>query len=176
MPYCKKCGNEFPKGAKYCSACGTAVSGEETPATPLTPVAVEPKLAFWGERFVAWIIDVVIIGTIVFILNLAGLTFTWWSGWPNWIPFFNFNVNGVVLFLYWMLMDGVYGQSFGKMVMRLKVTQLDGIQIGMGPATLESVGKAFLLPLDCLIGWLLYPRRRQRIFNYLSRTIVVKTT
>jgi len=179
MPYCKKCGNELPEGAKYCPVCGTSVSAEEAPAAPTmpaAPVAAGPKLAFWGERFVAWLIDVVIIGAITFILGLLGLAFTWWSGWPDWLPFFNFNVNGVVLFLYWMLMDGLYGQSFGKMAMRLKVTRLDGGPIGMGAAAVESVGKAFLLPLDCLLGWLLYPKRRQRIFNYISETTVVKIT
>jgi uncharacterized RDD family membrane protein YckC len=138
------------------------------------------KLAFWWERFVAWLIDSVIIGAVVGALGLftwfAGLSLTWWSGWPSWIPFFNFNVSGVLFFLYWMLMDGAYGQSFGKMVMRIKVTRLDGSQVDVGHAALESAGKAFLLPLDCLLGWILYPRRRQRIFNYISDTIVIKVT
>jgi uncharacterized RDD family membrane protein YckC len=180
MPYCKKCGNELLEGVKYCTVCGTAVSTEEAPATPVVPVAAGLKLAFWGDRFVAWLIDVVIIGVIVGLLGLfswfAGQSLTWWSGWPGWLPFFNFNLGGVIYFLYWMFMDGAYGQSFGKMVMRLKVTRLDGSEIGMGKAAVESVGKAFLLPLDCLLGWLLYPKRRQRIFNYLSETIVVKVT
>ena len=73
-------------------------------------------------------------------------------------------------------MDGLYGQSFGKMIMRLKIKRVDGGQINMSAGALESLGKAFLLPLDCLLGWLLYPKRRQRIFNYLSETIVVKET
>jgi uncharacterized RDD family membrane protein YckC len=173
MGYCAKCGNELPEGAKYCPVCGTAVSTEEASATPVTPFASGLKLAFWGERFVAWLIEVVIIGVVVGILGLF-VSLSWWSGWPIWIPFFN--VNGIFLFLYWMLMDGAYGQSFGKMIMRIKVTRLDGSQIGMGTAALESVGKAFLLPLDCLLGWLLHPKRRQRIFNYISETVVVKVT
>jgi len=135
------------------------------------------KLAFWGERFVAWLLDAIILGIVVGILGLfsliAGLT---WAVWPSWIPFFNFNLGGVIYFLYWMFMDGLYGQSIGKMIMRLKVTRLDGSPVGMGAAVLESVGKAFLLPLDCLLGWLLYPKRRQRLFNYISETIVVKET
>ena len=187
MTYCKKCGNELPEGAKYCIVCGTAVTAEETPAAPTTAAPVEPavsttpevpalKLAFWGERFLAWLIDVIIIGVIVGILGLFTASFTWWSGWPGWIPFFNFNLGGVIYFLYWMFMDGAYGQSFGKMVMRIKVTRLDGSPAGMANAALESLGKAFLLPLDCLLGWILYPRRRQRIFNYISETIVIKVT
>jgi uncharacterized RDD family membrane protein YckC len=181
MPYCKKCGKELPEGAKYCPVCGTAVSTEEAPVTRVASADSSfsgVKLAFWWERFVAWLIDAVIVGVVVGILGLfslfAGLT--WWSGWPSWLPFFNFNVGGVIYFLYWLLMDGAYGQSFGKMVMRLKVRRLDGGQIGMGAAAVESMGKAFLLPLDCLLGWLIYPKRRQRIFNYISETIVVKET
>jgi uncharacterized RDD family membrane protein YckC len=145
---------------------------------PVAPVAAGFKLAFWGERFVAWLIDVIIIGIVVGILGLFAwfANVTWWSGWPGWLPFFNFNLGGVIYFLYWMFMDGLYGQSFGKMVMRLKVTRLDGSPIGMGAAALESIGKAFLLPLDCLLGWLLYPKKRQRIFNYLSETTVRKVT
>ncbi|MBN1244007.1 RDD family protein [Candidatus Bathyarchaeota archaeon] len=184
MPYCKKCGNELPEGAKYCPVCGTSASTEETSAASTVQTASPVseisgvKLAFWGERFAAWLIDVIIIGMVVGILGvfslLAGVT--WWSGWPGWLPFFNFNLGGVIYFLYWMFMDGLYRQSFGKMAMRLKVTRLDGSQIGMGSAALESIGKAFLLPLDCLLGWILYPKRRQRIFNYISETIVVKVT
>jgi uncharacterized RDD family membrane protein YckC len=178
MGYCPKCGNELPEGAKFCPVCGTAVSTEEAAATPVTAFAPGLKLAFWGERFVAWLIDAVIIGVAVAILGLFSFVvgFSWWSSWPGWLPFFNFNIGGVIYFLYWMLMDGAYGQSFGKMIMRIKVTRLDGSQIGMGTAALESVGKAFLLPLDCLLGWLLYPKRRQRIFNYISETVVVKVT
>jgi uncharacterized RDD family membrane protein YckC len=59
--------------------------------------------------------------------------------------------------------------------MRIKAARLDGSPINMGQAALQSLGKAFLLPLDCLLGWILYPRRRQRLFNYLSETVVVKT-
>jgi len=181
MPYCKKCGNELPEGAKYCPICGTSVSTEGTPVAPVestAPFASEVKLAFWGERFVAWLLDAIIIGILVGMLGLFSLIagITWWSSWPSWLPFFNFNLGGVIYFLYWMLMHGLYGQSFGKMIMRLKITRLDGSEIGMGKAALESLGKAFLLPLDCLLGWILYPKRRQRIFNYLSETIVIKVT
>lgn len=181
MPSCRNCGYELPEGALYCPRCGTLVtfSKESAPAAPVEPASVSGlNLALWGERFVAWLIDVVIIGAFLGFIGLfaflGGLTFQIIPGWPNWIPFFNFNLNGIVLFLYWMLMEGSVGQSFGKMVMRLRVVQTDGAKMNMGNAAIESVGKAFLLPLDLLIGWILYPRRRQRIFNYLSQTVVVK--
>jgi len=183
MPYCKNCGNELPENAQFCPRCGTAVAKSVEPvvfSSPLQPYfAPGLKLAFWGERFVAWLIDVTIIGAAFGLIGLAtflgGLSFSPIPGWPNWVPFLNFNWNGVVLFLYWMFMEGSRGQSVGKMVMRLKVVHADGSTLDMGNAAVESVGKAFLLPLDCILGWILYPRSRQRLFNHISRTVVVKT-
>lgn len=187
MLYCKNCGNELPEEARFCPKCGTAVAIEETAPTfapPVAPAAPEGlKLAFWWERFVAWLIDVVLVGIVTSILGLFSLlgglsnNFTLVPGWSGWLTFFfSFNLNGVILFLYWMLMEGMYGQSLGKMMMRIKVTRLDGSPVGVTHAVVESVGKAFFLPLDLLLGWLMYTRRRQRIFNYLSGTIVIKVT
>jgi uncharacterized RDD family membrane protein YckC len=53
---------------------------------------------------------------------------------------------------------------------------LNGEPLTMGNAAIESLGKAFLLPLDCIIGWLFFPAKKQRLFNYLSGTIVVKAS
>jgi uncharacterized RDD family membrane protein YckC len=167
MPQCKNCGSELPEGAQYCPKCGVPVEK-----------GLKPALAFWGERFVAWLIDIIILGIIVSAIRLSALVawpgFTWTSGIPSWIPFADFGTSNVVYFLYWMLMEGIYGQSLGKMFMRLRITRLDGRPINMGQAAIESVGKAFLLPIDAIVGWILYPRRRQRLFNYLSQTVVVR--
>ncbi len=168
MPYCKNCGNELPKGAKYCPKCGAAVA-EAVPTL---------RLALWGERFIAWLIDVAIIGAILGIIRLVALiawpTFTGWPSFPTWIPFFSLGVDSIIFFVYWMVMEGAYEQSLGKMIMRIKVVQLDGSRIDMAHAALEVVGKAFLLPIDFVIGLILYPKKRQRIFNYISETLVVK--
>jgi uncharacterized RDD family membrane protein YckC len=181
MPYCRKCGSQLTSEDKFCPKCGTPVALEQTATAPresVLPSAPGLKVAYWGERFVAWLIDVIIIGIIVGVLGLfswftAG-SFYWWSNWPSWVPFFNFNVGGVIYFLYWFFMDGSYGQSLGKMVMRLQVVRLDGGRATMGQAALESVGKAFLLPIDAIVGWILYPSSRQRLFNHLSETVVVR--
>lgn len=190
MRYCSKCGNERAEGENFCPKCGTPVIAEEVSPTtapilePAKPaVCAEFKMAFWGERFVAWLIDVAIVGVgllvIGFFTTVGGFSFnfTLLPGWLNWMPFlFSFNLNSVIFFLYWMFMDSAYGQSIGKMVMRLKVTRLDGSPVSASHAALESAGKAFFLPIDVLIGWLLYPKCRQRIFNYISQTIVIKAT
>ncbi|MFB3889096.1 MAG: RDD family protein [Candidatus Bathyarchaeia archaeon] len=181
MGYCRKCGKELTEDARYCPRCGTAVAVEEKPE-PVVHVdisRVEPglKLATWGERFVAWLIDIAIIDFSLFTIGLVlfvGRPFSLLNDGGWWSAVFNFRLSGLVFFLYWALMDGVYGRSIGKMVMRLRVTKLNGSQPTFGQAALESVGKAFILPLDVLIGWGLFPKRKQRVFNQLSATIVVR--
>jgi uncharacterized RDD family membrane protein YckC len=86
----------------------------------------------------------------------------------------DFGASNVIYFLYWMLSEGIYGQSIGKMIMRIRMTQMDGKVPNMGQAAIESIGKAFLLPIDVIVGWIFYSKRRQRLFNYLSNTIVVR--
>jgi uncharacterized RDD family membrane protein YckC len=167
---CSKCGSELPEGAGFCPKCGT----------PVKQTVEQPKLAYWGTRFVAWLIDIVIVGAIVWFLRVflgaAWPGYLWPTGLPGWFPFADFGASNVAYFLYWMLSDGLYGQSFGKIIMRIKITRLDGGVPNMGQAAIESIGKAFLLPIDVIVGWFLYPSRRQRLFNYLSNTIVVRTT
>jgi uncharacterized RDD family membrane protein YckC len=167
MPYCKKCGNEIPEGTTYCPKCGS----------PVESVA-KLELATWGERFVGWLIDIVILNIAIWpmrmLLQASWPTLTWATGFPTWIPFVDFGLSNVLHFLYWTIMEGTYGQSFGKMIMKIEVTRLDGKPADIARAAIESIGKAYLLPLDCIVGWLLYPRKGQRIFNYLSETVVVR--
>jgi uncharacterized RDD family membrane protein YckC len=150
---CKNCGNELSENAKFCPKCGTPVAIGEAPVTRDSTSGL--KYAFLGERFVAWLIDIAIIdfallalgaiffwGTPLTLLNSGvGL---WWSG------LFNVSSSGVIFFLYWLFMDGAYGRSIGKMVMHLRVTRLDGKPITFVQSAIESVGKAFLLPLEVL--------------------------
>jgi uncharacterized RDD family membrane protein YckC len=161
MPYCRKCGAQLPEGAIYCPNCGAAVE-----------MRSQLVLASWGDRFIAWLIDVIIIGIF--------LSFITWPGYllipylPRWLPFVEFGFSNIVHFLYWMFMEGYGGQSIGKIVMRIKVTQLDGRAADLGQAAIESLGKAFLLPIDVLIGLIFYQEYKQRLFSYLSNTIVVR--
>ena len=160
--YCRNCGAELSEGAEYCTNCGAPVRS-----------VVRGGLASWGERFIAWLIDMIILG-IVLGPWIALPGYVWGPEFLRWVPFVDFGSKNVLYFLYWMFMEGVYGQSIGKIVMKIKVTQLTGSPTDIVHAAIESIGKAFLLPVDCIVGWLLYPKKRQRLFNYVSETIVVR--
>src|SRR3972149_8973813 len=81
MPYCRKCGNELPEEAIYCPVCGTPVTSESAPSAPAAPTVTtmpELKLAFWWERFVAWLIDAAIVAVALLIFGF----FTLLAGQP----------------------------------------------------------------------------------------------
>ena len=133
MVYCKSCGKEIADDAEFCPACGARQNVSEL------------TLATWGERFLAYLIDAILVGMVAGII-----TPSYWT--PTHIPFMALGVNNVLLFLYWAYLEGTSGQSLGKKVMRIKVVDLKGGAIDMGKSMYQAIGKAFLLPLDVIIG------------------------
>jgi hypothetical protein len=49
---------------------------------------------------------------------------------------------------------------------------LSGNRIDIKSAAIESFGKAFLLPIDVILGWVFTNNKRQRVFSRISDTIV----
>jgi uncharacterized RDD family membrane protein YckC len=125
-------------------------------------------LSSWKDRFWAWLIDVLIVGLLWHEVSIA-------------LGIDAFSLNGVLLlsaqlFLYWTLLEGYRGQSFGEMFLNIAVTGSSGEPIRFGDAAVESFRKAFVLPLNILISLILFWDTRQRLFNRLSDTIVVYET
>ena len=154
--YCKKCGTEINEEADYCPKCGAVQHVNEL------------MLASSGERILAWLIDGIIVGFVVSALSFPVMFF------PFHAPFLNISLNSIALFLYWTYTEGTTGQSIGKKVMKIRVSDLDGEPIDMSKSMYQSFGKAFLLPLDVIVGLIAYQDKDQRLFNHLSETIVVK--
>ena len=164
MPYCRDCGEEVPEGATFCPKCGARVGAVS-----------EGRLATWGERLAAYLIDVILLGLILGFFSLPGLYWMphMWNV-PRFIPFVELGGRNIVNFIYWALMDGVYGQSLGKMALGIMVVDVDGGPIDITRSAIQAAGKAFLLPIDCIVGWVLYPGTGRRLFNYISETAVVR--
>jgi uncharacterized RDD family membrane protein YckC len=146
------------------------------------PVSIRPVpektiyLARWSSRFWAWLIDFILV--ILFLNIVRGIFEPFWNlpllwDYMHWDPV-ALGFESIFFFAYWTVMEGFRGQSIGKMVMNLKVVNRDGTRIDYAAAALESLGKAFLLPLDCLIGWFAMPASKLRVFNRISNTIVIK--
>jgi len=146
-------------------------------------------LARWGTRFWAWLIDFIIVNVALGVLFgllsmpmwLYGFTNPrmmapiygndWWNGFGG--PF-SFAINSLVFFGYWTYMESKSGQSIGKMLLRIKTTNLEGNQADTKSIAISSFGKAFLLPLDVLLGWIFTNDKRQRLLARAANTIVIK--
>lgn len=142
---------------------------------------VEIILANWVDRFVAWLIDFIIVSIGLGILFIL-LALPFWlfdQGNAMAIVHRNFGslhyvLSSSIFFAYWTYFEHTSGQSIGKRLLKIKSTDLSGNRIDIKNAALESFGKSFLLPIDVILGWLFSNNKRQRIFNKLSNTVVIK--
>jgi uncharacterized RDD family membrane protein YckC len=135
-------------------------------------------IARWSDRFFAWLIDYVIVSAGFFIVFFAVISASNFQdiidGDFNYTRSFEYAPVSIVFFLYWLFFELKTGQSIGKMVLHLKTTDLSGKPADFKSTAISSFGKAFLLPIDVILGRLFTNKKRQRIFNRLGKTIVVK--
>ncbi len=137
----------------------------------------EVTIARWTDRFFAWLIDYIIVASVAFTIYLAIFTVNFdqiMSGEFEDSRSFEYGSISIVFFLYWLILESKTGQSIGKMALHLKITNLKGEKADIKSIAVSSFGKAFLLPIDVIVGRLFTNQNRQRIFNRLGKTIVIK--
>lgn len=135
------------------------------------------RLAAWHERFLAWIIDVLTAGVVIGAVSFALIDGPSFGGPETLIGFSGYDVSLVAalgMMIYWGVLEGFVGQTLGKRVLNIKTTDMDGQKAGFLSGMLSGFGKSFLLPIDVLIGLLAWRQDRQRLFNWLGHTTVVK--
>jgi uncharacterized RDD family membrane protein YckC len=133
-------------------------------------------LAKWTDRFFAWLIDFIIISTIstlIIFLSFGSIYYEFeedglWAENTQYIP------ASIMFFVYWVILEYKTGQTIGKKIMNLKVSDIKGGKPKLVGILLSCFGKSFLLPIDVILGWILTNEKRQRIFNKLGDTITVK--
>ncbi len=145
------------------------------------------ELAKWEDRFFAWLIDVVLVGVgVSILLSILALPALFAASIASSSPGFGFpfapfafflpaiGVSSLAYLLYWTYFDHVLGQSIGKQLLNVKVVGIDGNKPELPNAIIESIGKAFIIPLDVLIGLLAFGEARQRLFSKFADTKVVR--
>ena len=131
-------------------------------------------LAKWKDRFFAWVVDFVIISIIstsIFFISFLYLDDNFESFINNdgmYIP------TSVMFFAYWIILEYKTGQTIGKKMFNLKITNIQGEKPNLLEVIISSFGKSFILPIDIIVGWILTNDKRQRIFNKLGNTVVIK--
>jgi len=80
----------------------------------------------------------------------------------------------VMFFSYWVILEYKTGQTIGKKMFNLKVTNSQGGKPSLIGVVISSFGKSFILPIDMILGLIITNDKRQRIFNKLGDTVIIK--
>jgi uncharacterized RDD family membrane protein YckC len=139
----------------------------------------ELTLARWGTRFWAWLVDFIIVSVAaeaVFALAYAPLAFNQGMQDNPALGAARYAVESLMFFAYWTYFESTTGQSIGKKLLKIKTTDMAGNIADAKSVAVQSFGKAFLLPIDVVLGWIFTNDKRQRIFNRASDTLVIKYT
>ena len=166
---CKVCTRDNPPEARFCGNCGAALA---TTAGPPSPVAPEPRIApivaveymgFW-IRFVAAIIDSVIVW--VFFGVLSSLAYI--------LPVSVILLVGPLSY-YW-LFTGLKGQTPGKMLVGIKVVNVQGNRPGLASAALREIPGKLVSAIVFFLGflWIAWDRQKQGWHDKIAITYVVK--
>jgi len=131
-------------------------------------------LAKWKDRFFAWVIDFVTISLIS--TSIVFISFQYLN--QNFEEFITndgmYVPTSVLFFSYWIILEYKTGQTLGKKIFNLKITNIDGDKPDLISIVISSFGKSFILPLDIILGLIFTNEKRERIFNKLGRTIIIK--
>jgi uncharacterized RDD family membrane protein YckC len=210
--YCSKCGANVADGTAFCSACGQpmlgfsvgqaaavpasavpAAQGYAQPAPAGWPAAAAlPAVAYAGFwlRFVAWIIDYIVLRIASSILLLPfgaslGLRQFLRNHRPTspeeFVPLFTgmgriFLLTIVLTWLYYALLESsVWQATLGKKALGLEVTDLAGNRIQFGRAT----GRYFARWLSVMtigIGYIMagFTDKKQALHDILAGTLVIR--
>jgi uncharacterized RDD family membrane protein YckC len=127
-----------------------------------------PALAYVGvgPRFLAVIIDGVILAIVYGVLSLALHGSTTAA-----------TLESVIAIVYLIAMEATQGATIGKKVLGLRVVKLDGTPIGWG----ESIIRNLLRIIDSIGGYLLgailvwTSPRKQRLGDRVAKTVVIRS-
>ena len=200
--FCSKCGATVTEGVVFCPNCGQPTGGV-TPAAAATPAPVyagapgavavaavhSPAYAGFWLRFVAWIIDRVVLqvvgGLVLFPLfgvSLMRMATHMRPGNPeDIIPMFT-SVGRlavaalVVNWLYYALLESSSWQAtLGKKALGLQVTDLEGRRISFGRATGRYFAR-IISAMTLFIGYIMagFTQKKQALHDLIAGTLVVK--
>jgi uncharacterized RDD family membrane protein YckC len=198
---CELCGTPASPGAEYCVACGeklkrkTSPIGQQpqAPPTRTSPLGVEEPTAFPAAppcqgvaiRFVAQLVDVIILGIIFWLLGFTGagtITIDAATAQVSISPYFGalIVIDIIIAFLYFTLLEGRNGQTVGKMIVKVKVVRKANYSpITYGEAAARTILRIidlipFVAPylLAAVLIW--SSGDKQRLGDRVAHTVVVQ--
>lgn len=192
--FCSKCGANVADTATFCGACGQPIGGivvaQAAVVPPMPGVVARPTIAYAGFwlRFVAWIIDRILLQVVAWIILLpfmASLGFRGMFGRPPRPEdaflmlgsFFRFALIALLIdWLYYALLESSMWQgTLGKKVLGLEVTDLQGHRVSFGRATGRFFGRIISAMILC-IGFIMagFTEKKQALHDILAGCLVIR--
>ena len=140
----------------------------QPPGAPAGDGPSGPRASF-GLRFVAWLIDIIIVGIVSQVITaILGLEVAGSSA-----------IQTLLALGYYGYLEGsASGQTVGKRAVSIRVIDFStGGAIGPGRALLRAVCR-YLSAIPCLLGyfWMLWDKEKQTWHDKLSNSVVVPTS
>ena len=200
--FCQFCGSPITASSRFCSHCGQSQPSVPTAAVAAAPApafaapaayAAAPTVVYAGfwMRFIAVIIDSLVVGVVTGPVTLiAQLAMGFGGGLMTDKPEINSGniamiaglLSFIVVFsvavhaLYEALLTASSKQAtVGKMVFRMKVTNMEGKRISIPLAFGRHFAK-YISSLTLLIGYLIQPftAKRQALHDIMAGTLVIR--
>lgn len=130
---------------------------------------------FWGRRLVALIVDVIFITLLMWVLTAIIYPVLAWNNLYSVLNYWLILL-GVLIVLYFTIMEGKWSSTLGKGLLKLKVQAADG-NMNYKKAFLRNISKFLWIPLviDLLIGVVVSKEgTRKRYLDLLAKTTVIK--
>jgi uncharacterized RDD family membrane protein YckC len=163
---------------------GSAPYGAPPPGAP------GPQLAGLGPRFLAYLIDSLIVGGILLVGYILMIVFavagaatqteagSTAGGLVATLVFFILFplAIGIALYNQIYLAGKNNGQTIGKKMMKIRIVKQDGTQFGYGDAFLRNIIGYWISNLICSLGflWILFDKQRQGWHDKIFKTYVVQ--
>jgi uncharacterized RDD family membrane protein YckC len=126
---------------------------------------------FWSRRFVALIVDIIILTLLMWILSGIFFLITAGVGVFSALNYWIF-LGAIIILAYFTLLEGKSGKTFGKRMFNLEVVADNG-ELTYKKSLIRSISKILYLPLilDLILGFI-FVKSNDRFLDRVSGTHV----
>ena len=132
-----------------------------------------------GRRILATIVDGLIFGGLytVMVILFGSISSVGSANWNGTMPALPTLLYGVIVVLYYILLEGYLGQTVGKMLLGIKVVREDNGEVpGLGGATIRTLLRIVDGIFNYLVAFItvLISGKNQRFGDMAAHTLVVR--
>jgi len=173
--FCPNCGKENAGGSTHCSNCGANLVQKPGIEPGTSYISIVEYAGFW-KRFLAWIIDSILLGVLNLILGIVlALIIGAEDNTDTTFMVISYSLGIMIGWLYYAIAESSsYQATPGKIALGIIVTDSEGKRISF----LRATGRYFAKIISwiiLLIGFIMiaFTQKKQGLHDILADTLVV---